>query len=221
MVQPQRVPTASSLRDSFDALVTQDGTNAHPYVQSGKLVKGRDATRNLADAVHFVSILHGSVPGLIGHAALVAIDGDEREWFAAASDGFARERAYLSRLGAAVGPMPSTVGQQACEQTVVAQAHAVATLGGSERAGCALGGALALAIDWRSIRAVLDSAAARFDVTPPALALPDLVPTARLIDARSGSGTERAMLFGAQQLLAQHRGLWDLLASRELARSAT
>ncbi len=29
---------------------------------------------------------------------------------------------------------------------------------------------------------------------------------------------ERAMLFGAQQLFAQHRGLWDLLEARASAR---
>jgi hypothetical protein len=31
---------------------------------------------------------------------------------------------------------------------------------------------------------------------------------------------ERAMSFGAQQLLAQHRGLWDLLEARKAARAA-
>jgi hypothetical protein len=30
---------------------------------------------------------------------------------------------------------------------------------------------------------------------------------------------ERAMSFGSQQLLAQHRGLWDLLESRQQARA--
>jgi hypothetical protein len=30
---------------------------------------------------------------------------------------------------------------------------------------------------------------------------------------------ERAMSFGAQQLLAQHRGLWDLLEARQAARA--
>jgi hypothetical protein len=29
---------------------------------------------------------------------------------------------------------------------------------------------------------------------------------------------ERAISFGAQQILAQHRGLWDLLEARQLAR---
>jgi hypothetical protein len=30
---------------------------------------------------------------------------------------------------------------------------------------------------------------------------------------------ERAMLFGAQQVFAQHRGLWDLLEARTSARN--
>jgi len=32
-------------------------------------------------------------------------------------------------------------------------------------------------------------------------------------------GIERAMAFGAQQILHQHRGLWDVLEARRLARA--
>ncbi len=67
---------------------------------------------------------------------------------------------------------------------------------------------------------MLDAAAARLDVTARPAALPDLHDTIALIESRDGMGSvERAMLFGAQQLLAQHRGLWDLLATREAVRS--
>ena len=51
MVQPQRIASSSDLTRAIDALVTNDGAGAHPYVVSRKLVEGRDATRNLADAV--------------------------------------------------------------------------------------------------------------------------------------------------------------------------
>ncbi len=219
MVETARDIQSASLCDQFDALMTREGTLAHPYVESGNLVKGREATRNLADAVHFLSLLHGASPGLVGLASLTTADGSVRQWFDIAVEGFARERAYLSHLGVAAGPMPSTVGQQSCEQTVAAQSHAMATLARSERSGTALGAAIALTIDWRSIRAVLDSAAARLDVEPPALLLPDLPSTRRIIDLQDHAGGGRAVLFGARQLLMQHRGLWDLLASRELARS--
>lgn len=220
MVQPQRIAASSDLTRALDALVTNDGAGAHPYVLSRKLVEGRDATRNLADAVHFFGLLHGRHPGLVDHAALRAVDADERHWFDAATHAFSRERAYLSALGSAAGPLPSTAGQQQCEQTVLAQGHAIDMLGQSERAGTALGAAIALALDWRAIRAVLDAAAGRLDVVARPAALPDLYDTIALIGSRSGTGAvERAMLFGAQQLLAQHRGLWDLLATREAVRS--
>jgi hypothetical protein len=220
MVQPQRIAASSDLTRALDALVTNDGAGAHPYVLSRKLVEGRDATRNLADAVHFFGLLHGRHPGLVDHAALRAVDVDERRWFDAATHAFSRERAYLSALGSAAGPLPSTAGQQQCEQTVLAQGHAIDMLGQSERAGTALGAAIALALDWRAIRAVLDAAAGRLDVTARPAALPDLHETIALIGSRNGmTPVERAMLFGAQQLLAQHRGLWDLLATREAVRS--
>jgi hypothetical protein len=203
----------------FDTLVMQEGTASHPFVLSRKLVEGRWATRNLADAVHFFGMLHGRHPGLVDLAANHSVDPTERHWLDQATRAFARERAYLSALGSAAGPMPSTPGQQQCEQAVLAQGHAIMMLGDSERRGCALGAAIALALDWRAIRAMLDAAGARLDVPATPAQLPDLLETADLIAALGNtSATERAMMFGAQQLLAQHRGLWDLLATRESVR---
>ncbi|QJQ32792.1 hypothetical protein GV829_10340 [Sphingomonas lacunae] len=220
MVQPQRIFETSDLTRTIDALVTNEGATAHPYVLSRKLVEGRDATRNLADAVHFFGLLHGRHPGLMDHAAARATETSERRWFDQATSAFARERAYLSTLSAAAGPIPSTAGQQQCETTVLAQGHAIDMLGQSERRGCALGAAIAMALDWRAIRAVMDAAADRLDVPARPADLPDLRETIALIDMQGGSpAVERAMLFGAQQLLAQHRGLWDLLATREMVRN--
>jgi hypothetical protein len=42
-----------------------------------------------------------------------------------------------------------------------------------------------------------------------------------LIEAAGTPAIERAILFGAQQLLVQHRGLWDLLEARAEARVGT
>jgi hypothetical protein len=221
MAQLNRLTHSSDFLRVFDTLVTVEGTGAHPYVQSRKLVEGRDATRNLADVVHFLSLVHGRQPGMVDHAINLAVRDDARHWLDQAISAFARERAYLTQLGSATGPLPSTVGQQQCEQAAIAQGHAIDMLGKSERTGCALGAALAMALDWRAIRAVLDSAAVRLDVSARPAALPDLHETRDLIEAHSGTpGVERAMLFGAQQLLAQHRGLWDLLATRESVRSS-
>jgi hypothetical protein len=220
MVQPKRIEQTSDLTRTIDALVTNEGAAAHGYVQSRKLVDGRNATRNLADAVHFFGLLHGRQPGLMDLAAARAVEPTERHWFDQATSAFARERAYLSSLSAAAGPIPSTAGQHQCEATVLAQGHAIDMLGQSERRGCALGAALAMALDWRAIRAVLDAAASRLDVTARPAALPDLHETIALIDQHNDSAAvERAMLFGAQQLLSQHSGLWDLLSTREMVRS--
>lgn len=221
---PQLIDTRhnSAPVDLLDALVMQGGTASHPYVLSRKLIDGRNATRNLADAVHFFGILHGRQPALVDLAAATMVEPLEREWIDLAARAFARERAYLSRLSVAAGPMPSTVGQMQCEATVLAQSHAIAMLGESERRGCAMGAALALALDWRAVRAVLDSAGARLDVPAQPAALPDLIVTARLIaQAVANPVIERAMMFGARQMLAQHRGLWDLLGTREAVREGS
>ncbi|NJS15489.1 MAG: hypothetical protein HC788_13915, partial [Sphingopyxis sp.] len=64
----------------LDSLVAGDGTGAHPYVKSGKLSDGPDAMRNLADAVHFLCVLHGRHPGVVDHAARKAVEPDARAW---------------------------------------------------------------------------------------------------------------------------------------------
>jgi hypothetical protein len=89
----------------------------------------------------------------------------------------------------------------------------------SDRAGSATGGAVALVLDWMAIRRVLDIAAERFGVPIPQLRLPDLQETAITVAALAENpGIERAMAFGVQQVLAQHRGLWDLIEARAGAR---
>jgi hypothetical protein len=90
----------------------------------------------------------------------------------------------------------------------------------SERPGCATGAAMALVFDWGAIRGVLDAAATRMGITVPRSALPDGGDSATVLTTlAANAGFERAALFGAQQLLAQHRGLWSLLAARATARS--
>ena len=89
----------------------------------------------------------------------------------------------------------------------------------SDRRGCATGATAALVLDWTAIRSVLVQAAERFGVDIPVCRLPVEVDTASSV-AMLGStpATERAITFGAQQLLAQHRGLWSLLEARASAR---
>lgn len=199
------------------SLVAADGSQTHPYLQ--RLQANAEPVRDLADAVHYLCILHGRHPGVIDHASAHARPGIEQDWIEAAAEAFAAERAFLVRIVAAAGPLPSTPGHAESEAAAAAQRHALEMLAQSDRAGCAAGAALALAIDWIEIRKVLEAAAVRLSLVPPPPTLPVLEETVTVIDALvRESAIERAMLFGAQQLFAQHRGLWDLLEARASAR---
>jgi hypothetical protein len=213
------VAAASNPGSLIAALVAAEGSGVHRYVTSHTLLAGKHATRNLADAIHFMCILHGRHPGVADHAANHTAQDNARTWLIDAVDGFIRERSYLTRLVVAAGPLPSTPGQAESETAVNGQRHALEMLAQSDRNGCALGATLALALDWQAVRDVFDAAAKRFGIDSPAINLPSPAVTGDLALSLSGSpALERAMSFGAQQILAQHRGLWDLLEARQLAR---
>lgn len=199
------------------AALSEQGSAAHPYSRSPVLLDGPDSARNLADAVHLLSTLHGRQPGVIDHATGRTFDAAARGWLISAAEAFAAERFYLGRLAVAAGPVPGTPGGSGSEATVMAQRNAVATLACSERDGCAFGAALALAADWGAVRVVLDAAARRLGVDVAPCRLEDACDLTA-IAGQIPAGTERAFLFGAQQMLAQHRGLWDLLEARQMAR---
>ena len=199
------------------ALAESEGSGRHRHLVA--LCAPRAPARDLADALHCLAMLHGRQPGVIDHAADRAVLGVAEPWLAAARDGFARERSLLATLVVAAGPLPSTPGQAESEAAVTAQHHALEMLGRSERTGCALGASIALTLDWRAIRGVLDAAADRLAVPPPALVMPIEEETRAVLAAVSAApAAERALSFGAQQLLLQHRGLWDLLEARAAAR---
>jgi len=208
----------------LEALVAADGTGAHPYAhQAAGGQDVRDALlslSDLADAAYYLCLLHGRHPGVIDHAATRSADNAAREWLIQAADGFARERAYLTQVTVAVGPAPSTAGQANCETTVSQQRHALDMLAQSDRRGCAMGAAMALALDWRAVRRVLDKAAIRMGLEPVRSTLPDRGATLDVARAIGGDDAiDRAIQFGARQLLSQHRGLWDLLAARAQVRA--
>lgn len=202
-------------------LVAARGAAGHAYAQGPALREGREAGANLADAVHSLCLLHGLHPGVVDHAAARSVERDERRWFEPAVAAFAAERLLLTRLAVAAGPVPSTPGAAASQAAMLAQRHAIDTLAQSDRRGCALGAALALAADWPAIRIVIDLAAERFGVSAPyyPLAVPAGV-IAVFEDAIANPAVERALLFGAEQLLLQHQGLWDLLEARAIGRAA-
>lgn len=200
-----------------ERLAASDGIAAHPQVL--RLRARRPDQRDLADAVHALCATHGRHPGMPDEAHARGAQGEAQDWLAALADAFAKERAYIAQLTAAVGPLPSTPGQQASEAAIAAQRHALEMLAGSDRGGCATGAVAALMLDWHATRRVLDRAAERFGEKPPRERLPDDAETATIVAALGDTpACERAILFGAQQLFAQHRGLWDLLDARRDAR---
>lgn len=213
----------SSISPLLDALVRAEGSAAHPYVQqivNAPVSATMRALPDLADIAYYLCLLHGRHPGVIDHAASRSADNGARAWLLQAADAFAGERAYLTQVTVAVGPAPSTSGQADCETIVSQQRHALDMLAQSDRRGCAMGAAMALALDWRSIRKLLDIAAIRVGLEPTPCTLPLPVETLAVADAIGGDdGIDRAIQFGARQLLAQHRGLWDLMQARAAIRA--
>ena len=199
-------------------LVEADGSAAHPHV--ARLTAIDATTRDLSDAVHAICGIHGYPPGLVAEALTRAVQPDAADWLEAVAVAFAAERAWLARLAAAAGPLPSTPGQAASEAALIGERHTLEMLARSDRCGCATGAAVALVLDWDAIRLVLSRAAERFAIDIPTCGFPILADTASSIAMLAGTpATERAITFGAQQLLAQHRGLWSLLDARASARN--
>jgi hypothetical protein len=198
--------------------VRDRGSANHAHLECLASGQSPHLARDLADAVHLLCQLYGRHPGLLERARNAATEPGWRDWLASVSDGFERERLYLVRLTAAVGPQPSTPGAAETEASLVAQRHALETLAGSERQGCALGAITALLADWQALRGLLDRAASRAGVEVPTHSLPDFASLGLAIDRLVPPGGERALGFGAEQLLLQHGGLLDLLEARSEAR---
>lgn len=201
------------------ARVGEEGSARHPHLAFVIESTNHNSPRDIADAVHLLCSIHGHHPGLVEQALELAPKGQARQWLGRAADAFERERLYLVRLTAAVGPLPSTPGAAETEATLLAQRHALEILARSERHGCALGAATALVSDWWSIRRLLDRAALRVGIEAPAPSLPDEASVVAVIEAECDSpASVRALGFGAEQMLLQNRGLFDLLEARAAAR---
>jgi hypothetical protein len=208
-----------SVAEAQLARVAGEGCARHSYLNSLLEASGRHSGRDLADAVHLLCSLHGRYPGLIEIALQRCPKGPVQDWLNRASEGFERERLYLVRLTAAVGPLPSTPGSAETEASLVAARHALETLAMSERNGCALGAATALVGDWWPVRRLLDRAATRVGIESPAPSLPDESSVVAIIEQGADApASARALAFGSEQLLLQHRALFDLLEARADAR---
>ena len=200
-------------------LIAAEGVASHPYLCSQAAFEGPEATRNLADAVHFLCVLHGRHPGLIDHAAEATACAVSQHWLGVVAPAFTIERLYVTRLAVAAGPVPSTPGAADSEAAVSGQCHALQMLARSERQGCPLGAAVALVVDWLAFRPLLDHAAHRLGVEIPENRLPDRAAVAAVIEeVATEPAVRRALGFGASQVMVQHRGLLDLLEARHSAR---
>lgn len=209
---------APALWDRFAALVDGDGSIAQPALV--RLNDPRAPLRDLADALHCLCQLHGRDAGIIAVAQARSSHPVAREWFTVAAAGFAGERDWLSRLVSAAGPLPSTPGQTDSEAAIATQRHALEMLAQSERSGVATGAASAFVLDWHRLRPTLESIALRLYVDAVPTRLPSLKASQALLTATPvPAAAERGFLFGAQQLLAQQRGLWGLVDARASARA--
>ena len=204
------VASAPNVDGAVAALVRSEGSAAEPWLAT--LLTSIES-RDLTDSVHALCILYCGHPDPIAAASARSDDRELRRWLADAADAFTTERHALAAVVAAAGPLPSTPNQAQSEATLAHQRHALDTLARSDRAGCAIGSAVALVLDWRSVRRLVNRVASRAGVDLAPSQLPIEEPPAIFDPA-----LERARLFGARQLLTQQRGLWQLLEARAAAR---
>jgi hypothetical protein len=213
-------PRADQLARAHVDRVSGNGCARHPHLAALLEGRGPHSGRDLADAVHLLCGLHGRHPGLIELALTHSPHNAAHAWLVGASDAFERERLFLVRLTAAVGPVPSTPAAAETEASLMAQRHALQILAASERSGCALGAATALVSDWAPIRRLLDRAALRVGLDSPQSMLPDEESLVEIVERSSDTpSSARALAFGAEQLLLQHQALFDLLEARASARA--
>lgn len=209
----------STAQRSFADHVGDYGSDTAPYVriiaEDFSILSGAD----IADIAHFLCVLHGRHPGVIDQAATKTADDAAREWLVQATDGFAAERSFLTKLTVAAGPISGVSADDPSNAAVFGQRKALDMLAQSDRNGCAIGAAIALNSDWHSIRKVLDRIALRVGVEARSSILPDIATSSALKEQLSQTpALERALNFGSEQLLNQHRGLWQLLEARRNTR---
>jgi hypothetical protein len=228
----QRAAQSSGFGEAFAALVSDHGSlsvtaplvafldrsMASPDLR--KAVK-LSLPALLADIAHFLNISHGRLPGVIDHAANKIVDDEARNWLTQATTAFAAERGFLNRLTVAAGPIRRHTDQEKVEAILSVQHRSFEMLATSDRRGCPAGAALAFSLDWQATRPLLERAALMLEIDSGVCTLPSSAETLALADALSASpAAERAISFGSQQLLAQQKGLWQLIAARHQAMSS-
>lgn len=190
-----------------------NGVNRPQLRASGRAAKAG----LLADIAHFMHISHGRYPGLVEHAAQRVEDNSARLWLVQAIDGMLGERAYLNRLTINAGPIRRLAGQDKVNALVESQAKNFEMLATSDRKGCPSGAAIAFVLDWLQTRPLLDIVAQETGVDASTSNLPTVQECVQLVRTLDRNPSyRRAMAFGADQTLAQQRGLWQLVVARHV-----
>jgi hypothetical protein len=208
-----------SVAEALLTRIASEGSSRHVHLNALVEAGGPHIGRDLADAIHLLCSLRGRHPGVVELAFQRCEHGPVKSWLRLAADVFEKERLYLVRLTSAVGPVPSTPGAAQTEASLNAQRNALETLALSERNGCALGAVTALMLDWAPVRRLLDRTADRLGIVPPPVNRDDQSTIVEVLEqACAQPSVQRAMTFGAEQLLLQHRALFELLEARASAR---
>lgn len=211
-----------SIQHNLVDYVREHGSFSVAYVRTMTDDFGSLSGADIADLAHYLCILHGRHPGVVDHAATKTADVSARKWLVHAMEAFSAERAFLTKLTVAAGPISGVGGSDQSNATVLAQRKALEMLSQSDRDGCALGASFALVLDWYAVRPLLENAAIKFGIEPRDQNMPSVDSTLQLSTALNQNlGIERAVNFGADQILAQHRGLWQLLEARRRSRQAS
>ncbi|WP_461456911.1 DUF6975 family protein [Parasphingorhabdus sp.] len=219
MPETSLIPSA---RPSLVDHVAEHGTQSASYIETIESDFTALSGADIADIAHFLCVLHGRHPGVVDHAATKTADVVAREWLVEAMDGFSAERAFLTTLTVAAGPISGVRTEDQSNATVLAQRKALEMLSQSDRNGCALGASFALVLDWQAIRPLLEKVAVKLSIEPRKAILPSAEATRVLnTELSQSSAVERAINFGVDQILTQHRGLWQLLEARKNARNAS
>lgn len=226
MIQPPafaaRPQAVDDVAAALDALVATSGSAGHPHVRRLVAVRADTPRELVADTLHYLCILHGRQPSLAEAAARLGDMLVPHSWLDNAAAAFAVERAWISQLSVTAGAPPAEPGQISTEELVAGQRQALLTLVRSDRRGCLLGAIAATLLDWEGVQNALAAVGARVGVPPARSHWPARSETLAIIGkaAESEPLVGRAILFAAQQVVAQQRAFWDLLDARHAVRIA-
>jgi hypothetical protein len=200
------------------AAVRASGLSANAHLAALPSL-ARDHPAALADCAHLLMILHGHAPSLFE----LTEHGDRSAsgWHSRLRVAFDDDRRWLARLAALTGSALDLYGLSIAEQRVREQRDAMLTLARSSRAGCALGAAATLALDWSLLRDTLGRAATGAGIDCRDLSTPDWPGAdaeAMLAAACEAGSTRRAVVFGLTQMASLHAQVFALIEARHSAR---